>query len=92
MSTRAAKDAPIQHDRPLLKHRAEEVRAQIQATQLMKRWHDLANGTIKGDAALLAVQERAIKGILAKCVPDQTHIEQDIKSEASIHITVEQIK
>ena len=92
MGTRSVKDEPIQHDRPLLKHRAEEVRKQIQAAKLVQRLSDIADGTVKGDSALLGVQTRAAMGLLSLCVPTLSSIESDVKVEANVTITVEQIR
>jgi hypothetical protein len=92
MGRQAAKDEPIQNDRPLLRHRAEEVRKQIRASQLVARLQDIADGTVKGEPALLGVQTRAAMGLLSLCVPTLSSIEQDVKVEATVNIIVEQIK
>ena len=58
----------------MLKHRAEQVRAQIQADKLVKRLQDIANGTAKVDPKLVGVQVAAAKVLLAKTLPDLSQV------------------
>jgi len=91
MGTRNNKAPAIQHDNPLLKHRAEEVRKQIQATKLIQRWQGMALGEIVGEPAALAVQERAIKGLLAKVLPDRSALEMTGDGGAPLTITINKV-
>ena len=61
--------------RPIGTRLSHDVRDRIKAGQLLTRWQGIANGTVTGDPALLAIQERAIKGLLSKCLPDLKSIE-----------------
>ena len=61
--------------RPIGTRLSHDVRDRIKAGQLLTRWQGIANGTVTGDPALLAIQERAIKGLLAKCLPDLKSLE-----------------
>jgi hypothetical protein len=90
MGTRNNKAPPIQKD-PLLKHRAEEVRKQIQATKLIQRWQAMALGELTGDPATLGVQERAIKGLLAKVLPDRSALEMTGDNGGPLTITINKI-
>ena len=94
MGTRNNKAPAIQSDSTLPKYRAEVVRQQIQATKLVQRWQSIALGELVGDPQVLAVQERAIKGLLNKVVPDRSAVEMTggDGAGAALIITVNQVK
>lgn len=64
----------LEPERPMLKHRQAEVRAQIQATKLVQRLQAIADGTAKVDPKLVAVQVQAAKVLLAKTLPDLSSV------------------
>lgn len=64
----------LEPERPLLKHRQEQVRAQIQATKLVTRLQAIAEGTVKVDPKLVGAQVAAAKVLLAKSLPDLSQV------------------
>jgi uncharacterized protein YcsI (UPF0317 family) len=76
----------------ILKTAQAEARSRIQVGKLVSRMQGIANGEVKGEAALLSVQRQAAKDLLAFCLPVLSSVEQDVKVESSVHITVELIR
>ena len=74
MGTRNKKAPPIQQS-PVLTHRAEEVRKQIQATKLIQSLHGIALGTAKGTPQQQAVRVSAAQTLLRKTLPDLSSVE-----------------
>ena len=74
------------YGRPIGTKLSHDVRDRIKAGQLLTRWQGIANGTVTGDPALLAIQERAIKGLLAKCLPDLKLIEHTGEGGGAVEI------
>ena len=62
------------------------LRDRIQAGALITRIGGIANGTIEGDPATLAVQVRAALGLLNKALPDlqQVRIDGDMQGKLII--------
>lgn len=83
---------PLEKSIEILKTAQAEARSRIQAGKLVSRLQGIADGEIKGDASQLAVQRQAAKDLLAFVLPTLSSVEQDIKTEATVHIIVEQIK
>lgn len=64
----------LKSDAPLLKHRQEQVRAQIQATKLITSLQEIALGLKEFDPKVAAVQVRAATTLLAKTLPDLSSV------------------
>lgn len=77
--------------RPLLKHRQEEVRAQIQATKLVQRLQSIADGTAKVDPKLVAVQVAAAKVLLAKTLPDLSSVALTDGDGGPLKVVIQQL-
>lgn len=87
MGTRHNKAPPIQPG-DLVKHRAEEVRKQIQVTKLIQRAAQIAAGEIVGDPQVLGVQMRATEMLLRKALPDLSSIEMKADVDQTLKITI----
>ena len=94
MGTRNNKAPPIQHDRPILKHRQDEVRKQIQTTKLLQVVHDIASASEK--VAKLAPAEKAVRLqaaqiLLRKTLPDLSSVEMAGEGGGPLTVVVKKL-
>ena len=94
MGTRNNKAPPLQHDRPLLKHRQEEVRAQIQASKLVQVVAGIATG--EGVLAKLAPAEKAVRLqaaqiLLRKTLPDLSSVEMTGEGGGPLTVVIKKL-
>lgn len=73
-------------DRPLLKHRQDEVRRHIQVDKLLRGLHAIADGTTKATPQEKQARISAAQILLRKALPDLTSV--DIKAEHSGTLTI----
>jgi hypothetical protein len=67
-------------------------RDRIRAGVLLDRWQKIAEGKIVADPQQLAIQERAIRGLMAKVLPDLSSTDVNAMLKGDLKIEMVQFK
>lgn len=67
-------------------------RDRIRAGVLLDRWQKIAEGKIVADPQQLAIQERAIRGLMAKVLPDLSSTDINAMMKGDLKIEMVQFK